>query len=52
MKHLMASSAPLLGSELPRNHALTTVFDVKSVSLCKTWSGIGHNITINYLCMF
>ena len=31
----MAFSVPFLGSELPRNHALIIVFDVKSVSLCK-----------------
>jgi hypothetical protein len=42
----MASPTPFLGSELPRNHALI-VFDVKSVSICKTCSGNRHNFTIN-----
>ena len=31
----MASSGPLRGSEVPRNHALTIVFYVNSVSLLK-----------------
>ena len=43
MKHFMASSAPFLGSEQLRNHALTIMFDVKSVSPCKTYSGIRQN---------
>ena len=43
----MTAFAPLLGSELPRNHALTIMFDSMNVSLCKTCSRNRHNLTIN-----